>query len=1007
MKQRIIYRKSMFFVLWLVLSLPFYSALVLADLTVTRNTGKANVTGFVDAGGDTWTLEVNALIPGQSISPAQVRVNGFPFDTCNSGVGGSSACRYTFNFESSTIFETTYPLDIKLFKSGETDPTNSVTSSLVADGSAPLLTNVRARQSPQDTVVSFTVDEEPASCVGLHKIEFFDAASGTLLKKLEGAALASKISSPCGSNTLSESVPLSSSTTVSQSVRVAVSDLLNHTIRATSNSFVVDKITPTILDNTLRVGSFASFLPSVAVTVPISINISENQDYLDAFATSSVLGMSNESATCTKTNLVNGIFTCVWQSRQVHITQPFSLLVVASDGVNSQVKTVNVGLNVDSTPPHADFFGTTRVFNGVNYVRPLNNTFVAKFTETQSGMDTVSVLADFSSINPIYGTRRQADTCTPISSTQWSCFWNGIDANGGGPIFLVQARDIVGNEETSLPRTEVFFDTTSPVIDNISIVALAGQTGAARDYFQSGDILRITFTIVEANGVTGQVDTSQIVSGGSVTSARCTLQSGSTTTFSCTLTTGQIVSGYIPAAEIRLLAEDTSGNRAEKLTTIEILAADSQTQPDFWQRSDVSCSPDGLDINTVKLASQRVFCSIPLHTGAQDIALASTQLVGCTGANDKLSKAFLIGNFAGSTTPITVLEFKPFTDKVNSLTYECTLRLFTRRSTLAFQQPEEERFNITVPFFVTPFDKELGSIQQEIDDAKDEADSGFYGVIGVLNDITKWAKIICSTVMLLADVVRRVMNAFNVGLEGLRGNPFTFPVAVAGCATAEGVGSGGEFFLFTVFKPVCDIVTCRKSTLNIFSSDAGAWWDQKVTAPYYKVGTLGLLKNQNDLTAARTALVDPSSSLPSAIVNLCLPGIIYNLEKLRQVQCRYVSCLENEVKSGVATVQSCRELRDYMECKYVWGNLFQAIPFVALTDALFNKIKQIFSDPIGVLRLGATLLCTKGCAWSNSGTVTCNVLAWVFGALDLYNDIASLATGFQTINEDYCSQVLD
>ena len=50
------------FLCTLILTLPFYSANALASLTVTKNTGEAEIPDFIDAQSDIWELEIIELI---------------------------------------------------------------------------------------------------------------------------------------------------------------------------------------------------------------------------------------------------------------------------------------------------------------------------------------------------------------------------------------------------------------------------------------------------------------------------------------------------------------------------------------------------------------------------------------------------------------------------------------------------------------------------------------------------------------------------------------------------------------------------------------------------------------------------------------------------------------------------------------------------------------------------------------------------------------------------------
>ena len=142
-------------------------------------------------------------------------------------------------------------------------------------------------------------------------------------------------------------------------------------------------------------------------------------------------------------------------------------------------------------------------------------------------------------------------------------------------------------------------------------------------------------------------------------------------------------------------------------------------------------------------------------------------------------------------------------------------------------------------------------------------------------------------------------------------------------------------------------------------------------------------------------------------IGLCLPGIIYNVEKYRQIECRYVSCLENEVQAGVATIESCRELKDYQQCKYVAGELFQLLPFVNAFDNLVQSLKTFIQDPVGIVRVLVLSACANAfCATSGSITSTCKAIGYIVYLLDFVNNIVSTFQQIQTTTEkDYCEQV--
>jgi hypothetical protein len=237
------------------------------------------------------------------------------------------------------------------------------------------------------------------------------------------------------------------------------------------------------------------------------------------------------------------------------------------------------------------------------------------------------------------------------------------------------------------------------------------------------------------------------------------------------------------------------------------------------------------------------------------------------------------------------------------------------------------------------------------------------------------------------------VNIANSGLESLRGTAFGTPAAILGCATLEGVNIGLAETL-SALQTVCAVATC--------SPDPGLGWYARYQSTILNMYNALTLKGPVGL-AKTTSLYD---NLILSAAGLCAPGVVYNLDKMRQVQCRYIYCLENEVPAGIATVEACRELKDYQECKYVWGEVFQFIPFVPAVNQILSMFKSMLTDPVGLIRGAIVYGCALGCPTSNTWVVVCDIGAWVVTAVDLMNDIISGYTHAKTIKEDYCSQVL-
>ncbi|MDO8660385.1 MAG: hypothetical protein Q7K43_00710, partial [Candidatus Woesearchaeota archaeon] len=176
-------------------------------------------------------------------------------------------------------------------------------------------------------------------------------------------------------------------------------------------------------------------------------------------------------------------------------------------------------------------------------------------------------------------------------------------------------------------------------------------------------------------------------------------------------------------------------------------------------------------------------------------------------------------------------------------------------------------------------------------------------------------------------------------------------------------------------------------------------------------------RDTGDVPFDRRSVVDTKSSLFWSAINLCIPGIVYNLDKLRQVQCRYALCLAQDVKNGFPE-SVCEDMKSYMNCKYVYGEVFRFLPITAVLEYYTGLVKGAMSDPVNlVVGLGAFALlgCKKECliipspTVPTSGTVhACLVLKTLSTLGQSYKDVSSIIKGSAfEVGTDWCNQLDD
>ena len=1040
----------------LVLSMPLYSAQSLAAMSVTKNVGTDNIDGYLDAAGDTWTLKVLASLGSETITASQVRVNGYPSDGCVSVGALGTECTSSITFGSRDEGLRTIPIALE---NAQRQVVERTETQIILDGTAPRITASGVQGDGNTAEVTFTVTESPALCVGLQKVQ---VKHGSNVVTLEDDELEAIKTGTCGSSQIKsvegQQTVIISSSSAAQAVEVIATDRLGHERKKIVN-FPFDAVAPVIKDDTLFHRGLTEFVPSGSTTTDVTLEIEEDSATLDATLSGGGLTDADGSCSITGTRGTKKVFTCAWNGITINFEQSLALTVMATDGHHTATRTITKTFNVDSAEPRLIRFGTQFGFNDLNFVSLRDNVFIAEFAESGSGISKQNVKADFSELSSRYrGDARVADECTSSDGVT-TCVWNTIHADSVGSgqtktATIVSAKDNVGNQADLIGSTvSVQRDDTAPVISNAQAVV----DGETRSFFQSGDQVSVRFDVTEANGVTAFIDTHEVIVDSDKAAAECVEDADDDALYHCTAVTDAIGQFDGNTVTIPLLVYDAAGNKGvsslgrQPALSFTVFGTDADlVNPNFWTLTSVELSPEALDAHLTSLTKQRLFATLKLRAPV-GIDLLQVKVVSCDvaeGTPDEvvIADSSMINNFAGSKNPTIVVEFEPFDARgtepenaIEKVDLKCTISIQSGRGTRAIQQVETEEVDFAARFYLTPYDDALSNLEEEIDDAKDHASRGLFKVIGTLNEIFTWVKIICSFISLFYSITT-FFAVFNAGMDPVRDvTPAGTALAIASCegTTAQEVAFGG--FVDTL-KIICAVSSCTGQFRTGYDAKKGGatalgeksfegdsaiepvlkWyfgWQKDVLNFYnsYQILDLGSAVGEEPIglgavlpgSVKQHAASSLYDNIVLSTIGLCLPGIIYNVEKYRQIECRYVSCLENEVQAGVATIESCRELKDYQQCKYVAGELFQLLPFVNAFDNLVQSLKTFIQDPVGIVRVLVLSACAKAfCATSGSITSTCKAIGYIVYLLDFVNNIVSTFQQIQTTTEkDYCEQV--
>jgi hypothetical protein len=248
--------------------------------------------------------------------------------------------------------------------------------------------------------------------------------------------------------------------------------------------------------------------------------------------------------------------------------------------------------------------------------------------------------------------------------------------------------------------------------------------------------------------------------------------------------------------------------------------------------------------------------------------------------------------------------------KINELKFMCPLSIMSKTSTTFPLYPETENVSVTIQFYNMPLGEVDEELQKKIDDAKDDATNTLMKIIGWLDKIMYWGGLICKAINIWHNLV--AMFQAVTALVGHAEKLATPTVAKPGlqaartalCGGTETAREGGKK-LYNFGTKFCAFINCKMGPLpkDEEKKGMGKWLNTlgggggmsnviQTKYPGAKIISNYFGKSPSDYLNVKDSMV-------LSLVTFCIPGIIYNLNKYRQIQCMYAYCLQEYVKAGL------------------------------------------------------------------------------------------------------------
>ncbi len=973
---------------FLVVLIPIYSSSVYAASITAKISGADDAEGYIKTED---TLKASAIVStGEDIiSPSQVKIGDNVFQSCTNINPALKQFNCTYSAPFGGIVYGVYNIYF-ILRNYQGNTVASITKQLVTDYKVPVLSSLQAQS--QIVNAPFRVNYQSSDsacneagceglCSGIGSVVVYSA--GDRNNTLKIVIVNAPECALAGNFTLT---PSSQSGTFY--FCAFVKDRVGLESSSSCASVLVALAPPLISGLSIeRTGYPVIFIGSNPLEVNISMNITSiaaissenvradfsaiNSDYSSFVKADSCVGAENN------------ITICTWKKTiKLSASKTGSIIVNATDSVgNSAKQDLQFSLTYDNTAPVADFFGTAAVFNGKSYVKQQGNTFLVKLSESGSGFSSGNVFGDFSAVNAayqVYGIK--ADECVKKSDSLWECYWHNLSStlsNGAtANVYLVSSYDDAGNSVSgSSSQSFVVMDNVPPVVGNV-LKKCVSSIGAF-EYCKFDDVFSVTVAVTDASGVAAVGNFSKIFPGAEPKNGICNQLISGLYNCSWEFSDTKIPAGGHRQPAIYLSFSDAAGNTAVVSSNITVYEEINDAAPDFWQASSVTPMPPLVDRQTTALIPNgaKVFFHVALapKPGFEDTEILALSLDKCSGDLAKVNGGKpLFFNNEGSDKKNPYFKFTlnraDFGD-VDSLSFACNMTIYSRHANGITKNPESEPVAMAVLFYNLPVGELSQAIKDEIENAKNN-NLVQNKMIGTLAKILGSIEKICNMVYLAnqlsgsIDVLSTVFSALP-GTSAVSNQFKKGATFLDGITYGTGDASKGAAPNRMGLVDFCAYVSCSGGTAKGYGF-WGDWYgdfirqDKLFGLDFAKMhfGCQSPLPSEVRInpsvpidTAKCGALRWPESPKDSIVLSAatgCIPGVVRNLQKQRQIECAYIICMKESAKTGMP-VTVCKEQKAYQTCRYTIGQVFQLIPFASFFQGLLLQFKTIMSNPISMI----------------------------------------------------------
>jgi len=956
----------------LIISMPIAFAQI---LNINSFGGQDNAQGYART-GEPLIVNVTAAIPGESqIDVQQLRINKDDefrfFDSCVKS-GSAYECTYKDDtpVEGDYLIEL-YTDDTKLSETAT--PAEDKLLTLTFDNLAPAFArfDLASSASKSKTTTVNVRAEDYAITPG-------DASKCSGIKSIVITVNGNQIASKPGQKnqcTMEFVQTVTASTSLDHaSVPVCgeVTDYMNRKTTA-CKTFVYDTRAPSITGLEVRdaqAGIIATHLKSGAI---ITANIYAEVSGGGITAVTADLHTLNPSLGVKPYDTKSGQ-TYAWLNIPVTTPANCNIHINAKDSANNNIdKTFDCKILTDDIPPAFSSVSG----NSIGQEGQIKVVLDEKDNNGNAGIG-LNNKDVYLNLQPIGKGVVKADECTKINGIEWQCVWNVSFSAATGKYTVgltTQTRDDLGNHLTSAQSFDLNVDNTAPssvklqskTITNSQYgITSVGVRGSNAHYVFSSDAPKADAKAQDTGNrddIEGECD-------------------GTTCTFDF-----DILRSGPYTANITFEFTDEYGNAISAKDSFDVYGILNDNSPSYWTLpKTITCTPNPVDRRMASLVDLKVYCPITMTGPANmiPVSASASSITSCTGdVEGYFSDDPYVINDANSKTPILVLTLQRSNFRLPGLNIKCPMSIYSSSGNKINTNPDTKFANLSINFYNLPEDDIYTSVQSDIDSAISDAQDSLAWV-STLNQLLDFVKQICQLKSVITSITS-ILSLMTFYLEsaqlaliatgiGLPDASALQPAKMNFCEGAEAVRQTYQVTWLRFLEPFCLFASCglEKGTGDNTLYDTasiiggGAPWckDIKQFLGNFDVPESARTASEGATNPGEISTTDGLNIRDSIVLSsacLCLPGIITNLEKLRQIKCKYAYCMATEVADSGMDPTACKAERDYATCAYVVGEIFSLLPFTQFMNRILQILRDVLTNPVALVSTGLGLYCFGTC----------------------------------------------